>query len=414
MYTINEICAQAKNAANHFMSVTTEEKNFILKGIKDKIISNTDKLMEYNSKDIELAKESGRNSAFIDRLTLTPSRIKSMIDGIDAIISLPDAVGMVEEDYIIPNGMQVKKVRSPLGVIGIIYEARPNVTIDAAALCIKSSNAVILRGSKDAMNSNGYLVALMKEVLIQNGFNDGLIGFIEGADRAYTQEFLQQEGLIDVVIPRGGEELKKYVLKHATMPVIASSGGNCHTYVDSEADIEMAVKVVVNAKINRPSVCNALETILCNKAVADIFLPKCLTELQYKGVEIRGGQEVKKVFDDTVLCGDDEFYVEYNDLIVKVRIVDNIKEAITHINKYSTNHSEAIITQNKTKADIFVKEVDSAAVYVNASTRFTDGFELGLGAEMGISTQKLHVRGPIGLKELTSLKYVVIGNGHIR
>lgn len=411
---INEICKNAKKAANAFMSVSSEEKNLILKGIKEQIIINKDKIVEYNKKDIQKAKQNGRNSAFIDRLTFTDQRIKAMSDGIDAIIKLDDAVGMIEDEYTIANGMQVKKVRSPLGVIGIIYEARPNVTIDATALCIKSSNAVILRGSKDAMSSNSYLVSLMKDVLKQRGYDDSLVGFIEGADRSYTQEFLQQGSLIDVVIPRGGEALKKYVLKNATMPVIASSGGNCHTYVESSADIDMAIKVITNAKLDRPSVCNALETILCDRALAKEFLSKCLKELQNKNVEIRGNKEVKEIFSDTIIVNDEEFFVEYNDLIVKVKIVNNIEEAIAHINYYGTNHSEAIITQDNTKADMFTKQVDSAAVYVNASTRFTDGFKLGLGAEMGISTQKLHVRGPIGLKELTSLKYVVTGSGHIR
>ncbi len=414
MTNIKDICLVAKEAANSFMKISTEQKNAILAGIKEEIMSNVDKIYEYNRLDLIQAKENGRNDAFIDRLTLTDSRIRSMADGIDAIIKLTDPVGEIEQEYTLPNGLEVRKIRSPLGVIGIIYEARPNVTVDAAALCIKSSNAVILRGSKDAVNTNKYLVSLMKSVLTKQGFNQGLVGFIEGADRAFTQEMLKQEGLIDVVIPRGGEQLKKFVLEHAAMPVIASAGGNCHTYVESSCDKEMALKVVLNAKLNRPSVCNALETILCDRKMASEFLPICLKELQDRGVEIRGDNEVKQLFADTALINDEEYHKEYNDLIVKVKIVADIDEAIKHINYYGTNHSEAIITEDSDKAQRFAREVDAAAVYVNASTRFTDGFELGLGAEMGISTQKLHVRGPIGLKELTSLKYVVAGKGHVR
>lgn len=414
MNNIKDICKKAKIAANAFMSVSTTEKNQILEGIKQNILLKKEELIKQNKKDIEIAKENGRNDAFIDRLMLSPERIKVMCDGIDAVISLNDAVGVVEENYTLENGMNVQKVRAPLGVVGIIYEARPNVTIDAAALCIKSSNAVLLRGSKDAVFSNSCLVDLMKQVLRSQGFDENLVGFIEGAERTFTKEFLQQGNYIDVVIPRGGEALKKYVLLNATMPVIASSGGNCHTYVERSADMEMAINVVVNAKLNRPSVCNALETILCDRAIANEFLPKCLKLLSEENVEVRGNHEVKEIFPATTLVDDNEFFVEYNDLIVKVKIVDNINEAIKHINHYGTQHSEAIITQNKNMVELFAQQVDSAALYINASTRFTDGFELGLGAEMGISTQKLHVRGPIGLKELTSLKYVVTGKGHTR
>ncbi len=411
---VNNICVAAKQAANAFMGATTAQKNAVLDGIKKEILSNVDGIMASNAKDIALAVSSKKDSAFIDRLTLNDKRIKSMCDGLDAVIALEDCVGKAEENYTLSNGLNVKKVRSPLGVVGIIYEARPNVTIDAAALCIKSSNGVILRGSKDALNSNGFLVSLMKKAISEQGFDASIVGFIDGADRALTKEMLQQEGLIDVIIPRGGEALKKFVLSHATMPVIASAGGNCHAFVEKSADFEMAVKIVINAKIQRPSVCNALETLLCDKAVAAEFLPYCLSELKKNGVEIRGTQRVKDIFPETKLIEQEEFYTEYNDMIIKVDIVESIDDAIRHINTFSTGHSEAIITSDKAQADRFSREVDSAAVYINTSTRFTDGFELGLGAEMGISTQKLHVRGPIGLKELTSLKYVVKGEGQIR
>ncbi|MDD4316729.1 MAG: glutamate-5-semialdehyde dehydrogenase [Clostridia bacterium] len=348
---VKDICFAAKQAANAFMNVSAAQKNGILEGIKQQILSNVSSIIKHNAVDIALAQGAGRNAAFIDRLTLNDKRIRAMCDGLDAVVALEDAVGKAEEEYLLPSGLNVKKVRSPLGVIGIIYEARPNVTVDAAALCIKSSNGVILRGSKDALNSNRYLVSLMKKVLAEQGFDAALVGFIDGADRALTQEMLSQEGLIDVVIPRGGEELKKFVLQHAAMPVIASSGGNCHAYVEKTADFDMATKIVVNAKIQRPSVCNALETLLCDKDIAAEFLPNCLAELHSLGVEIRGTEEVKSVYPATKVIGAEEFYTEYNDMIIKTAIVGGIDEAIRHINTYSTNHSEAIITRDERKAN---------------------------------------------------------------
>lgn len=414
MNLIRDICKAAKKAANSFTQVSEEQKNKILLLIKDEIKKHKDQIMSYNQRDIQAAKKNGKNTAFIDRLTMTPERIAVMCDGLEAVAMLKDPVGEVEESYTLKNGLQVSKVRSPLGVVGIIYEARPNVTVDAAALCIKSSNAVILRGSKDAMTTNAYLVELMKGVLKRNGFDSNLIGFIDGESRERTKEFLRQGDYVDVIIPRGGEALKKFVLEWATMPVIASAGGNCHNYVESSADFDMAKTVIINAKLNRPSVCNALETLLCDRKIAKEFLPHCLSELKKLGVEIRGDKEVKQIFEDTIEVEESEFYKEYNDKIIKVKIVSGIDEAIEHINTYGTNHSEAILTKDMALAKRFTREVDSAAVYVNASTRFTDGFELGLGAEMGISTQKLHIRGPIGIKELTSLKFVISGNGQIR
>ena len=414
MTNISSICKMAKLAANKFTLFSSKEKNDILLSIKREIFNYEKEIIEANKLDILLAKESNKNSAFIDRLTLTPKRIATMCDGIDAIVALPDAVGRVEEKYTLNNGLNVERVRAPLGVIGIIYEARPNVTIDAAALCIKSSNGVILRGSKDAINSNRKLVEIMKKAIKISGCNENIVGFIDGTDRNLSEEMLKLDEFIDVVIPRGGEGLKKFVLENAKMPVIASSGGNCHIFIEKTADFEMAQKIIENAKISRPSVCNAAETLLCERSIAKEFLPYCLNQLYEKGVEIRGTKEVQELFPKTKVVDDDEFFVEYNVLIIKIKIVENINEAISHINFYSTNHSEAIITRNEDMANKFSREVDSAAIYINASTRFTDGFELGLGAEMGISTQKLHVRGPIGIKELTSLKYVIKGNGQIR
>ncbi len=410
----NEVCALTKTASNEFLSVTEKVKNSVLQRIKEKILENVTFIKECNKIDVEKAKENGIKSAFLDRLTLTDDRINTMCNGIDDIILLPDYVGMVEEEYTLKNGLNVKKVHAPLGVIGIIYESRPNVTVDATALCIKSGNGVMLKGGKEAYNTNKALANIMKEVMVEFNLNPNLIGFIDSVDREKTVEMLKCSESIDVIIPRGGEKLKKFVLSTATMPVIASSGGNCHIFVSKFANQEEAISVIRNAKISRPSVCNACETLLVERSIAKEFLPKCLESLYLSGVEIRGTSEVKEVFAKTNLVDDEEFFVEYEDMIIKVKIVNNCCEAIEHINKYGTHHSEAIISNNIEEQEAFCTQVDSSVVYVNASTRFTDGFELGLGAEMGISTQKLHVRGPIGLKELTSVKYVVCGNGQIR
>lgn len=413
-FDVEALCAKTKKASNAFLSVSTEKKNELLSAIKRIIIAGGEELKKVNAIDVEEGKKSGMNPAFADRLLLTDGRIKAMCDGIDDVIALPDYVGKVEESYTLKNGLEVKKVHAPLGVVGIIYESRPNVTVDAAVLCIKSGNGVILKGGKEAINSNRKLVEFMQKAFTECGISPDIIGFIDSTDRDKTLDMLHAGTYIDVVIPRGGEKLKKFVLKEAAMPVIASSGGNCHIYVEKSADYGMAMKIIENAKISRPSVCNAAETLLVDKAVAETFLPQCLKMLTEKGVEIRGTSEVKELFGRTKIIDEPEFYTEYSDLIIKVKIVSGIDEAIEHINRYGTNHSEAIVTSSEDAAEKFSAEVDAGCVYVNASTRFTDGFELGLGAEMGISTQKLHVRGPIGLKELTSVKYVIKGNGQIR
>ena len=413
-FDVEALCAKTKKVSNAFLSVSTEKKNELLSAIKKIIIAGVEELKKVNAIDVEEGKKSGMNPAFADRLLLTDGRIKAMCDGIDDVIALPDYVGKVEESYTLKNGLEVKKVHAPLGVVGIIYESRPNVTVDAAVLCIKSGNGVILKGGKEAINSNRKLVEFMQKAFTECGISPDIIGFIDSTDRDKTLDMLHAGTYIDVVIPRGGEKLKKFVLKEAAMPVIASSGGNCHIYVEKSADYGMAMKIIENAKISRPSVCNAAETLLVDKAVAETFLPQCLKMLTEKGVEIRGTSEVQALYAGTKIIGEAEFYTEYNDLIIKVKIVSGIDEAIEHINRYGTNHSEAIVTSSEDAAEKFSTEVDAGCVYVNASTRFTDGFELGLGAEMGISTQKLHVRGPIGLKELTSVKYVIKGNGQIR
>lgn len=414
MFDVEGLCAGVKKASFKFAKASTEDKNAVLREIKTGVINSAAEIAECNRLDLEEAKRNGINDAFLDRLTLTPKRIEVMLAGVDDVIALPDYVGMVADSYTVKSGLKIEKVHAPLGVIGIIYESRPNVTIDAAALCIKSGNGVILKGGKEAINTNRILVRIMKEAFEKCGLDGSVVGFIDGTDRELTNRMLKCSGSIDVIIPRGGERLKKFVLAEATMPVIASSGGNCHVYVEKTADFDMAEKIVLNAKISRPSVCNAAETLLVDREIAEKFLPRALKKLSENGVEIRGDAEVKNIYSETTVIDEKEYYTEYEDLIIKVKVVGGTQEAIDHINKYGTHHSDAIVTNDDEKAKAFTVEVDSGAVYVNASTRFTDGFEFGLGAEMGISTQKLHVRGPIGLKELTSVKYVVRGEGTIR
>ena len=411
---VEKICKGAKEASVALASASTSVKNAVLNKAKELIFAKTAEILAANAKDIEKARQIGRNAAFIDRLALTEARIQGIGEGLDAVAALGDPVGEVVEHYTLKNGLDVKKVRAPLGVIGIIFEARPNVSVDAAALCIKSGNGVVLRGSRDSAESVKILVDCMKEALKISGLPEEIVGLIDPEDRAAVAEMLSYDKYVDVAIPRGGNALKKVVLENATMPVIASAGGNCHTYVAADADLNMAVSVILNAKTNRPSTCNALETVLVERSAAAKFLPPILEALQAAGVEIRGTAEVKSIFPDCIEVGEDEFSKEYDDMIIKVKVVRDLTEAIEHINKYGTNHSDAILTSDPAKAERFSQEVDSGAIYINASTRFTDGFELGLGAEMGISTQKLHVRGPIGLKELTSVKYVVTGNGQLR
>lgn len=414
MTVVENICKSAKEASIALFSAPTEVKNSVLKRAKELILNASDEILAANAKDIEKAQSMGRNAAFIDRLALNRARIEGIGEGLDAVAALGDPVGEVVEHYILKNGLDVKKTRAPLGVIGIIFEARPNVSVDAAALCIKSGNGVVLRGSRDSAESVRILVGYMKKALKENGLPEEAVGLIDTEDREAVAEMLRLDKYIDVAIPRGGNALKKVVLENAAMPVIASAGGNCHTYIAADAEPEMAVSVTLNAKTNRPSTCNALETVLVERKAAEKFVPPVLEALRKAGVEIRGTAEVKKYFPDCIEVGEEEFSKEYDDMIIKVKLVEDLAEAIEHINKYGTNHSDAILTSDPEKAARFCKEVDSGAVYVNASTRFTDGFELGLGAEMGISTQKLHVRGPIGLKELTSVKYVVTGNGQLR
>lgn len=414
MLEVKDVCARAKAAANRFTTVTTEEKNRILEVIGERILANEAEILAANRTDILRAAEAGRESHIIDRLRLTHQRLVGVVDGIKDVIALPDPVGEVFESYERPNGLKIEKRRVPLGVIAIIYEARPNVTVDAAVLAIKSGNGVVLRGSRDATASNIALISVMRKAIKDLGFNNDIVSYIEGAERGRSVELLEQSSFVDVVIPRGGESLKNFVLSTAKMPVIASAGGNCHVFVEKTADFKMAYEILENGKTQRPSVCNATETLLVDAAIAKEFLTYALPRLAAKGVEIRGTSDVKAIYSPTVLVGESEYYREYVSMILKVAIVKSTETAISFIGRYGTHHSDVIVTADAKEADKFLNGVDSAAVYWNASSRFTDGNELGLGAEMGISTQKLHCRGPIGLRELTSYKFVVKGNGQIR
>lgn len=404
----------AKFASYKLANLSSTVKNEALHKIADLLIYSKEAILEANSVDIQKAKSKGLVPALIDRLTLDKKRIDSMAEGLLEIAGLPDPVGEVISMWKRPNGLLIGQQRVPIGVIGIIYEARPNVTVDAAGLSLKSGNAVILRGGSEVINSNIAIVKVINEVLREQGLPQGAVQLIEDTNRETALEMMKLNKYIDVLIPRGGAALIETVVQNATIPVIATGVGNCHIYVDGEADFEMAERIVVNAKTSRPGVCNAVETILVDEVIASTFLPKMLKNLRDLKVEIRGCEKTREIFTDAIPADDEDWNKEYLDYIIAVKIVNGIDDAILHINKYSTHHSEAIVTTNYNKAQTFLQEVDAAAVYVNASTRFTDGFEFGFGAEMGISNQKLHVRGPIGLKELTTTKYIIYGNGQIR
>ncbi len=416
MVDVKDICSRAKKASYDLAACTADEKNAMLEAAA-RALTDADtlaRLAAANAKDVEAAKANGKPAPFIDRLTLNEKRIATMIEGLKQVAALPDPVGEVVEERTLPNGLDIRRVRAPLGVIGIIYEARPNVTVDAAALCLKSGNSVVLRGGKDALNSNRVLYEVMRDAVVSAGGCGDVVGFIDDPSRDASRVMLEQEGLIDVIIPRGGEGLKNFVLEHAKMPVIASAGGNCHTYVDKTADLEKAVPVIVNAKVQRPSTCNALEHVLVDREIAGAFLPVLYAALKENGVTVLGTEEVRAILPEVELATEQDFYTEFSGYKITFMTVDGVKEAVDFINAHSTNHSDAILSRDKSAIDYFTTRVDSAAVYVNASTRFTDGFEFGLGAEMGISTQKLHARGPIALKELTSVKYVITGDGQVR
>ena len=401
----------AKNAARELAVLSTDKKNSALLKMADALLENCDYIIEQNKIDLNNA---NIKPAMLDRLMLNKDRIKSMADGIREVALLPDPIGEILSEVERPNGLLIAKKRVPIGVIGIIYEARPNVTSDASALCLKSGNVAFLRGGSEAIMSNRAIVKVLSESAKESGLPDGVINLVCDVSRETANKMMKLNEYIDVLIPRGGKGLIKTVIENSTVPVIETGSGVCHTYVSKSADLKMAENIVINAKVSRPSVCNAMETLLIDKEIANEFLPLIKEKLIDLNVEVRGCEKCLLICPDLVSATEEDWSTEYNDYILSVKIVDGVDEAISHISRYSTKHSEAIITTDVMEADKFTSYIDSAAVYVNASTRFTDGNEFGLGAEIGISTQKIHARGPMGLNELTSIKYVVKGNGQIR
>lgn len=412
--TVFEQGKKAKQTLTFMSQVTTEQKNNALGIIADMLEENIEKIVSANNVDIENGRQNGLNDGLIDRLMLNADRIKAMADGARQVASLPDPCGRVLSEYKKDNGLLIKKITVPLGVIGIIFEARPNVTVDAAALCLKSGNAVILRGGKEAINSNTALADIMREALAKAGFPQDVIQLVGDTSRQSANDMMHMNEYLDCLIPRGGKGLIKAVVENSTVPVIETGSGNCHIYVDESADINMAANIIFNAKTQRISVCNACESLVINSKIIDKALPVIVKKLKEKDVEIRGDERAQKACSLVVPATDEDFATEYLDYIISVKTVDTVDEAIAHINANSTGHSEAIITENKENAEKFLKCIDSSSVYVNASTRFTDGAEFGLGAEIGISTQKLHARGPMGLEQLTSTKYLIYGDGQVR
>ncbi|MCX5677767.1 MAG: glutamate-5-semialdehyde dehydrogenase [Candidatus Omnitrophica bacterium] len=413
-YNIKKICSEVKSASRELAVTGTEAKNKALIAMSKALTIRAPYIIRENKKDLSTAVRKGLSPALIDRLRLTESRIAGMAKSLSAIARLKDPIGEVTETRGRPNGLLIKKIRVPIGVILIIYEARPNVTSDCIGLCLKSSNAVILRGGSEAVNSNIAIFNVLNEVAVDAGLPDHSIAIIKDTDRRVVDELLIQEGLIDLVIPRGGESLIREVTRKSRIPVIKHYKGVCHTYVDSDADLKMAEDICFNAKVQRPGVCNAMETMLVHRKVAKKFLLPMIKRFIAAGVEIRGCPETRRIVPGLKRAAEKDWYTEYLDLVLSVKVVKDVDEAIAHIMKYGSYHSDAIVTENKKNAGKFLSEVDSACVYLNASTRFTDGGEFGKGAEMGISTDKLHARGPMGLEELASYKYVVFGTGQIR
>lgn len=412
--TLQEIGKQAAVAKYGAALMDTDRKNEILLRIADRLLEETDMILEKNALDVKRGQENGMPSNMQDRLKLTPERISAMAEGVRQVAQLPDPVGEVLEEFDRPNGMHIKKVSVPLGVVGIIFESRPNVTIDAFSLCFKAGNAVILKGGSDAVSSNAAIVECVRNVLCQEGEDPDILQLITDTDRAVTTQFMKLKEYVDVLIPRGGAGLIRAVVENATIPVIETGTGNCHVYVDEAADLDMAVRIIVNAKTQRNSVCNACESLVVHEAVSGTILPMLQEALGQKHVEIRADERASAFLTDMVPATEVDFATEYLGDIISIKTVGSVDEAIAHINRYNTGHSETIVTQNRETAELFLKGVDAACVYHNVSTRFTDGFEFGFGAEIGISTQKLHARGPMGLFALTTTKYIIYGNGQVR
>jgi len=407
-------CIAASAAAVRLATLGTAVKDRALLAMADAFEANKDAIFAANRIDLEAAEKSGISGAMLKRLTLDDGKVAQMADGVRQIAALRDPIGETIEGYLRPNGMEVRKVRVPIGVIGIIYESRPNVTADAAALCLKAGNAVILRGGSEAIHSNTAIAKIIQEAITAAGVPEGAVGIIETTDREAARELMTMKQYIDCLIPRGGKGLIQTVVQNSTIPVIEHGDGNCHVYVDGAADLAMAEEIAFNAKVQNPSVCNAAETLLVSEQVAREFLPKICKRLMEAGVEIRGCEKTRAIVPGLKPATEEDWETEYLDLILAVKVVSGLDEAIEHIAKYGSRHSEAIVTEDYTAARRFTNEVDAAAVFVNVSTRFTDGYEFGKGAEMGISTQKLHARGPMGVEEITTYKYVVTGSGQLR
>lgn len=404
----------AKKAERELLKLNTTTKNDCLKAVAEALTYSSQTILEANALDVAIAREKGMKESLVDRLSLTDSRIASMAEGLTSLIALEDPIGEILEAKIRPNGLEIGKKRVPLGVIGIIYESRPNVTADAFGLCFKTSNAVILKGGSDAIHSNKAIVDIIRRALEEKGVTPDAIQLVEDTNRETTKQLMRMNQYLDVLIPRGSAGLIRTVVENSTVPVIETGTGNCHVYVDASADIDMAVNIIDNAKTQRTGVCNACESLVIHKDIADRVLPAICDRLFKKNVEIRGDENCCRLNAQIIPATEEDWGQEYLDYILSAKIVNSLDEAIEHINRYNTKHSEAIITSDYDNARRFLEEIDAAAVYVNASTRFTDGFEFGFGAEIGISTQKLHARGPMGLKELTTTKYIIYGNGQVR
>ncbi len=412
--TIKDMAKAAKAASAEMAKCSSTRKNEVLLKIADKIEADTSHIKAENQKDLVYAKEKGLSNAMIDRLTVTDKVIKSMADGLREVVQLEDPVGAITKTWTRPNGLQVSRMRIPLGVIGIIYESRPNVTIDAAGLCFKAGNAIILRGGSEALNSNQALAGIISHVLKESGLPEKAVQVVPVREREAVNILLKQDEYIDLIIPRGGEGLIRFVVENSKIPVLKHYKGVCHVFVDKSADLEMAQNICFNAKVQRPGVCNAMETMLVDKNVAEKFLPAMGKKFAEAGVELRGCPETCRILPNAKPATEEDWYAEYLDLILAVKVVEDMTEAIKHIDKYGSDHTETIVTSDYQRARQFVREVDSSVVLVNASTRFNDGGQLGLGAEIGISTSKLHAFGPMGVEELTTTKFVVFGNGQIR
>lgn len=414
MTDLKQMGERAVKAKYSLQVITTEKKNAALLAVADKLMNHTEEILKANAQDLAAGEAGGMHPGLLDRLRLTKERIADMAEGLTQIVALADPVGEVMERFVRPNGLEIEKVRVPLGVIGIIYESRPNVTVDAFGLCFKTGNAVILKGGSDALHSNMAITGIIRNALQETGIPEDAVQLIETSDRAVTAEFMRMNTYVDVLIPRGGAGLIRSVVENSTIPVIETGTGNCHIYVDEHADLTMAVNIIINAKTQRIGVCNACESLVIHEKIREAFLPLLAEALRAHQVEMRGDDKVREILSDCIPATEEDYRTEYLDYIISMKTVSSVEEAIAHINANNTKHSEAIITEDAAAAEKFLQGVDAACVYVNASTRFTDGFEFGFGAEIGISTQKLHARGPMGLKELTSYKYAIRGNGQVR